>query len=254
VGQTVVVLGGTSGIGLETARRARAEGANVILTARDPDRLHRIGLELEASFSAFDHNALPLPGVLHSREFTISEGVSQLVKSPLQRLSLVNIFAIGPDWLGVATPRRCECQHDPCDILIGGVCSDTYAPATARVEADPWSGASRMVIGGGRGVTDAGTRLWARRGRQRLFSEIVQGVVAAAGEFAGDRDRGQTRGTPVPACPVVVVISRGPPRAPANNRDRRRSPKPVSYSKPATSDAGEAPLTWHLSCLDGGHR
>jgi len=53
-GQTVVVLGGTSGIGLETARRAREQGAKLILTARDPDRLHRIGLEFGASISAFD--------------------------------------------------------------------------------------------------------------------------------------------------------------------------------------------------------
>jgi NAD(P)-dependent dehydrogenase (short-subunit alcohol dehydrogenase family) len=53
-GQTVVVLGGSSGIGLETARRARAEGAELILTARDSDRLHRVGLELGASISAFD--------------------------------------------------------------------------------------------------------------------------------------------------------------------------------------------------------
>jgi NAD(P)-dependent dehydrogenase (short-subunit alcohol dehydrogenase family) len=49
-----VVLGGSSGIGLETARRAREEGADVIMTARDPDPLHRIGLELGASISAFD--------------------------------------------------------------------------------------------------------------------------------------------------------------------------------------------------------
>ena len=53
-GQTVVVIGGSSGIGLETARRARAEGASVILTARDPDRLGRAGLELGASVAAFD--------------------------------------------------------------------------------------------------------------------------------------------------------------------------------------------------------
>jgi NAD(P)-dependent dehydrogenase (short-subunit alcohol dehydrogenase family) len=53
-GQTVVVIGGSSGIGLETARRARAEGADVILTARDPERLRRVGLELEASIAAFD--------------------------------------------------------------------------------------------------------------------------------------------------------------------------------------------------------
>ena len=53
-GQTVVVIGGTSGIGLETARRARAEGADVILTARDTDRLERVGRELGARVAAFD--------------------------------------------------------------------------------------------------------------------------------------------------------------------------------------------------------
>jgi len=54
LGQTVVVIGGSAGIGLETARRAREEGAQVILTARDPDRLQRAGLELGASIAAFD--------------------------------------------------------------------------------------------------------------------------------------------------------------------------------------------------------
>jgi NAD(P)-dependent dehydrogenase (short-subunit alcohol dehydrogenase family) len=53
-GQTVVVIGGSAGIGLETARLARAEGADVILTARTPDRLHSAGLELGASTAAFD--------------------------------------------------------------------------------------------------------------------------------------------------------------------------------------------------------
>jgi NAD(P)-dependent dehydrogenase (short-subunit alcohol dehydrogenase family) len=53
-GQTVLVIGGSAGIGLETARRARTEGADVILSARDPDRLHRVGLELGASTAAFD--------------------------------------------------------------------------------------------------------------------------------------------------------------------------------------------------------
>jgi predicted amino acid dehydrogenase len=32
--QTVVIIGGSAGIGLETARRARAEGASIILTGR----------------------------------------------------------------------------------------------------------------------------------------------------------------------------------------------------------------------------
>jgi len=54
-GQTVLVIGGSAGIGLETARLARGEGADVILTARDSDRLQRAGLELgAASTAAFD--------------------------------------------------------------------------------------------------------------------------------------------------------------------------------------------------------
>jgi NAD(P)-dependent dehydrogenase (short-subunit alcohol dehydrogenase family) len=54
-GQIVVVIGGSSGIGLETARRARAEGADVVLTGRDPDRLGRAAAELGAlSSAAFD--------------------------------------------------------------------------------------------------------------------------------------------------------------------------------------------------------
>ncbi len=54
-GQTVVVIGGSAGIGLETARLARAEGADVILIARDPERLQRAATELDAlSTAAFD--------------------------------------------------------------------------------------------------------------------------------------------------------------------------------------------------------
>src|SRR5215471_12854508 len=61
-GQTVVVIGGSAGIGFETARRARAEGANVILTGRNADRLKRAASELGAlrttAFDATDPAAL----------------------------------------------------------------------------------------------------------------------------------------------------------------------------------------------------
>jgi NAD(P)-dependent dehydrogenase (short-subunit alcohol dehydrogenase family) len=54
-GQTVVAIGGSAGIGLETARRARAEGAEVILTGRNEDRLARAAHEVDArSTAAFD--------------------------------------------------------------------------------------------------------------------------------------------------------------------------------------------------------
>jgi NAD(P)-dependent dehydrogenase (short-subunit alcohol dehydrogenase family) len=61
-GQTVVVLGGSAGIGLETARAARAEGADVVLTARGGERLERAGEEVgavrTAAFDATDFGAV----------------------------------------------------------------------------------------------------------------------------------------------------------------------------------------------------
>ena len=61
-GQTVVLIGGSSGIGLETARRARAEGAEVILTGRNLGRLTQAGDEVgarrTAAFDATDAAAL----------------------------------------------------------------------------------------------------------------------------------------------------------------------------------------------------
>jgi NAD(P)-dependent dehydrogenase (short-subunit alcohol dehydrogenase family) len=62
LGQTVVLIGGSGGIGLETARRARAEGAGVILTGRDPDRLehaaHELGALSSVAFDAADPDRL----------------------------------------------------------------------------------------------------------------------------------------------------------------------------------------------------
>jgi len=62
VAQTVVVIGGSAGIGFETARRARAEGAKVILTGRDAERLQRAASEVDAvrtaAFDAADPVAL----------------------------------------------------------------------------------------------------------------------------------------------------------------------------------------------------
>ncbi|GAA2758314.1 SDR family oxidoreductase [Actinopolymorpha rutila] len=56
-GQNVVLIGGSAGIGLETARRARAQGANVILTGRRPDRLDQAALDVGAQrTAAFDVN------------------------------------------------------------------------------------------------------------------------------------------------------------------------------------------------------
>lgn len=61
-GQTIAVIEGSSGIGLETARRARSEGADVVLTGRDADRIERAAREIGAlkgeAFDATDFERL----------------------------------------------------------------------------------------------------------------------------------------------------------------------------------------------------
>jgi NAD(P)-dependent dehydrogenase (short-subunit alcohol dehydrogenase family) len=61
-GQTVVLIGGSAGIGLQTARLARAEGADVILAARNAQRLEQaareVGARSTAAFDATDTDAV----------------------------------------------------------------------------------------------------------------------------------------------------------------------------------------------------
>ena len=68
LGQAVVVIGGSAGIGLETARRARAEGASVIITGRNPERLRQAALELDAqrtaAWSFFQDSPTPIDHVI----------------------------------------------------------------------------------------------------------------------------------------------------------------------------------------------
>jgi NAD(P)-dependent dehydrogenase (short-subunit alcohol dehydrogenase family) len=62
LGQTVVVIGGSAGIGLETARAARAAGADVVITGRNAERLeraaHDVGATGAAAFDATDLDRL----------------------------------------------------------------------------------------------------------------------------------------------------------------------------------------------------
>ncbi|MER5460222.1 SDR family oxidoreductase [Streptomyces sp. NPDC002668] len=60
--QTVVVIGGSAGIGLETARQVRAGGGRLVLVGRNPERLQQAAQELDpvstAGFDATDTERL----------------------------------------------------------------------------------------------------------------------------------------------------------------------------------------------------
>jgi NAD(P)-dependent dehydrogenase (short-subunit alcohol dehydrogenase family) len=51
-GKTVVVIGGSSGMGLATAKAAFSEGANVVITGRSPERLDAARKELGSTVRA----------------------------------------------------------------------------------------------------------------------------------------------------------------------------------------------------------
>jgi NAD(P)-dependent dehydrogenase (short-subunit alcohol dehydrogenase family) len=76
-GQRVVVIGGSAGIGLETARLARAEGAEVTIAARNPDPLERAGREIGATTTAFD-----------ATDFAQLEGFFDQLPTPIDHLLL----------------------------------------------------------------------------------------------------------------------------------------------------------------------
>jgi NAD(P)-dependent dehydrogenase (short-subunit alcohol dehydrogenase family) len=114
-GETLVVIGGSSGIGLETARCARAEGAGVIITARDPDRLHAAGLELGGSIAAFD-----------ATDFERLERFFDELPAPVEHVLLA-----GPDPRGAAlrVARKAGSKLRPGGTLLFIGCADGDHPA-----------------------------------------------------------------------------------------------------------------------------
>ena len=129
MGQTVVLIGGSAGIGLETARRARIEGADVILTGRNPDRLNAaaadIGALRTAAFDANDSGAL--------REFF------QAIPAPIDH---VLVTAGGPRY----GPLLEMDVADVRDALSGHVVLGLEVARNARAKMRP--GGSLLLMGG----------------------------------------------------------------------------------------------------------
>ena len=129
MGQTVVLIGGSAGIGLETARRARSEGADVILTGRNPDRLNAaaadIGALSTATFDANDSGAL--------RQFF------QAIPAPIDH---VLVTAGGPRY----GPLLEMDVADVRDALSGHVVLGLEVARNARAKMRP--GGSLLLMGG----------------------------------------------------------------------------------------------------------
>ncbi|RSN86177.1 short-chain dehydrogenase [Streptomyces sp. WAC 05379] len=143
-GQTVVVVGGSSGIGLETARQVRAAGGEVVLTARDAGRLKRAADELSplstAAFDAMDPDRLErflldLPGPVD--HVLVTAGSPSY--TPLDDLDLA---AGGRDFggrlamlLAAARASRKKVRAGGTLLFIGGTGARRPAPGMAVMGA-----------------------------------------------------------------------------------------------------------------------
>jgi NAD(P)-dependent dehydrogenase (short-subunit alcohol dehydrogenase family) len=93
-GRTVVISGGSRGLGLEMARCFGHEGADLALLARDEDELQRAGRELES----MDINVLPLRCDIRDEQ-DIEESVRRIVEWKGRIDVLVNnagVIQVGP--------------------------------------------------------------------------------------------------------------------------------------------------------------
>jgi NAD(P)-dependent dehydrogenase (short-subunit alcohol dehydrogenase family) len=143
-GQTVVAIGGSAGIGLETARRARAAGAEVIVTGRNPERLERaaaeVGAKSSAAFDATDPAALDrffreLPGQI---DHVMVTGPGPYY-APLAELDRDRAHRDFDDhiWLAVAVAQHAVGRVRPGGTLLfmGGTGGRSRGPGLSLIAA-----------------------------------------------------------------------------------------------------------------------
>ena len=129
LGQTVVVIGGSAGIGLETARRARAEGAKVILTGRNAEHLQQAASEVDAlSTAAFDAGD-PIALDRFFRDLQTIDHVDGDGRPALL-------------W----TPRRYGLREDSCDLVGAHLLLALYVARYAASRVRP--GGTLIFMGG----------------------------------------------------------------------------------------------------------
>ncbi|MCG7203369.1 SDR family oxidoreductase [Streptomyces arenae] len=139
-GQTVVLVGGSAGMGLETARQVRANGGEVVLTARNAERLVRAADELKplgtAVFDARDTERLErFLGELPGRVDHVMVTAGSPSYTPLDELDLTEA---GQDFggrvammLAVARASRDRVRAGGTLLFVGGTGGRRPAPGMA---------------------------------------------------------------------------------------------------------------------------
>ena len=163
-GKKVVVVGGSSGIGLATAELAKREGADVIIASRNVDRLDAVAARL---------NAIAIPADVTSDESVVSlfrscgpvdhvvVTAAQLRTGPFKTVAMEDVRATmeGKFWGAWRVARAAEIRPGGSLTLVSGYLSIRPRPNSAIV------GAANGALGIAGAESRARTRAGARQRR-----------------------------------------------------------------------------------------
>ena len=164
-GQAAIVTGGASGLGAQTARALRAQGAHVTVLDRDGERAAEIAREVDGFFARCD--------------VTDPDGVAAALEAAAQRHGPARILV---NCAGIGTPQRMLGRNGPMPldaferivrVNLFGTFNVTRLATAAMTGLEPLAGGERGVV-----VFTASVAAFEGQVGQAAYSASKGGIVA----------------------------------------------------------------------------
>ena len=196
-GKKIVVVGGSSGIGLATAEMAKREGADVIVASRNVERLDKVAEKL---------NAIAIPADVTSDESVanlfracgpvdhVVVTAAQLRTGPFKTVAMEDVRATMESkfWGAWRVARSAEIRPGGSLTLVSGFPERSSAAEFGDRQRRQWR--AGIAGAGARARTGAGARQ-CRLARRHRYADPRRDAGRGAPRYAG-QDRGGAAGRP----------------------------------------------------------